>query len=159
LIADTDFLVRISSHTNVVRITQPLASVRIHRQSISSQLDSLALQLTEDYLFQLRPDAHGAAQTDKEVFSDCEELAWRFLDELFAQSIRSGRRDLLEKALELQRELASLSPTYRMGRARGSHALWKFAEHSAFANLLRAASITVKSIRRLKRPARAPDLN
>ena len=51
LIADDDFFLRVGQFTDVVEISQPLASFRVHGESETSRLESLSHRLAQDYLF------------------------------------------------------------------------------------------------------------
>lgn len=150
LIADTDFLVRVASRTDVVRITQPLASVRVHPDSLSNRLDSLALRLAEDYLFQIQSAQKG--KSDFDILATFEGLATRFIDELFAQSIRSGRTDLFDRAVFLQKWFASLASSERPLAIRPKKTvLWRYAGRSAaVASLLRILTIVIARMRRMR---------
>jgi hypothetical protein len=122
LIADDDFFVRIGAFTDVVGISQPLASVRSHSGALSSRLDSLSLRLATDYLFQVRALAkapHGCGAPNREMYHD---LATRFLDLLFKESLQRGRGDLLMQAIALQREFDTLAPEARL---KGASSPWQ----------------------------------
>jgi len=105
IMADNDFFIRIAARTNVVGIAEPLASVRVHADSISSRLESLNLRVSEDYLYQVRfliahPE-HIAAEDMLLVHT----LAFRNLAKLLSEALLRGRPDLYAAAVRIMREL------------------------------------------------------
>lgn len=121
LIADDDFFTRVGSAADVVGIAAPLFRVRMHASSITSRLDSLGYRLAEDYMFQLRDLAGGSRALAPANLRIYEGLTARVLHGLFVESICRGRRDLLERAVALQREFS----TFVGDGGRADVAAWK----------------------------------
>lgn len=152
LIADDDFFVRLGGLTTVVGISQPLVSVRRHPGAISSKLESLALQLAEDYLVQVRARATDTYNVSPQSVVIYHGLARRFLDALFLESLRRGRPEFLQRAFELQQELGSLVPDYgREMECTWRERVWHKATNDTLANLtLRGLVLGVGGVRTLR---------
>jgi len=101
LIADDDLFVRIGGVTSVVGMTEPLASVRCHAASITGRLESLSLQLAEDYLFQIR-SSKDHAHLDAQHIEMYQILALRFINALLFEGLRTGRAEWVKKAIVLR---------------------------------------------------------
>lgn len=105
LIADTDFFLRAAALRDVVSISAPLASVRCHRDSVSSQEVSLALRLAQDYLFQVRWYSESSHPLDNESAALIYSLAARFVTSLLYESLRRVRPEWHRTAKLLRNEL------------------------------------------------------
>jgi len=104
-IADDDFFYRVGKFTDVVGISQPMASYREHQQSLTGKTKLIDLVLARDYLFQI--DNVGdrslvSGPTENAVF---EKLIVRALNEALYHILRSRRsewRDVLILADKLE---------------------------------------------------------
>jgi glycosyltransferase involved in cell wall biosynthesis len=104
-IADDDFFYRVGAFTDVVRISQPMASYREHDTSTTSSLKLTDLVLARDYLFQIqhKVERNGYMTPADEVLF--EKLAVRSLNEALYHTLRIHRpewRDVLKLAEELE---------------------------------------------------------
>lgn len=143
LIADDDFFVRLGSLTTVVGISQPLVSVRRHSGAISSNIESLSLQLAEDYLVAVRTHATNPHNVLPQSIVIYHDLAARFLDALFLESLRRGRPQFLQRAFELQKQFDVLVPDYRREvECRWTERVWYHAANHTFANLALRSLVT-----------------
>jgi glycosyltransferase involved in cell wall biosynthesis len=111
LIADDDFFLRVGNFTNVVGISQPLASFRVHDNSTTAKLNSLSLQLAKDWIYQTR-----YYQKKQPLFNESNNhvnlFAVKYINLLLFQSIIDGKIDLKETALTLRNEIDVLIPYF-----------------------------------------------
>lgn len=111
LIADDDFFLRVGNFTNVVGISQPLASFRMHDNSTTAKLKSLSLQLAEDWIYQIR-----YYQKKQPLFDDginhLNLFAIKYINLLLFQSLIDGKIDLKETAVKLRNEIDALIPHF-----------------------------------------------
>jgi glycosyltransferase involved in cell wall biosynthesis len=110
LIADDDFFLRVGKFTDVVGISRPLASFRIHPFSTTNRVDSLSLRLAEDYLFQTRSYRENNGILDSDDILKLNRQAVKFANLLLFQAILYKRPDLKEKAFEIREQLDVLLP-------------------------------------------------
>lgn len=111
-IADDDFFLRVGAFTDVVGISQPLASFRIHSTSSTSRVELLSLKLAQDYIFQLRYHSENDTLLDKE---DIGKLSWqavKFINLLLFQSLLHERKDWVSKASQLRHEIEGILPGF-----------------------------------------------
>jgi len=103
-IADDDFFYRVGKFTDVVGISQPMASFREHQQSVTGKAKLIDLVLARDYLFQIEnlgDRSLVSGPTENAVF---EKLSVRALNEALYHTLRSRQpewRDVLTLADKL----------------------------------------------------------
>jgi hypothetical protein len=128
LIADDDFFLRVGQFTDVVEISQPLASFRQHDESATARLESLSNRLAQDYLFQTKE-----YQTRPLFLADSDitlihDQAVRFINSFFLESILKCNPEWLEKAWQLRHEFEHFVGGYFHERSSaGARLLWSIA--------------------------------
>ena len=105
LIADDDFFLRVGQFTDVVEISQPLASFRVHRESATGRLDSISHQLAIDYIFQTGYYRSQESLLDETDINHIEDQAIRFIDAYLIESMINNDRLGVSGAVRLQNEL------------------------------------------------------
>lgn len=110
-IADDDFFLRVGAFTDVVGISEPLASYRHHPASTTSKVDSLTLKLAEAYLFQVRHYHKLPAFLDDDDIREIEKLAAKFTNLLLFQGLAIGQTEFVKKAFLLRNELDQIAPS------------------------------------------------
>jgi glycosyltransferase involved in cell wall biosynthesis len=137
LIMDDDMFVRVGAFTDVVGISQPLVSVRIHSMSEAGKLESLSLKLAEDYLFQTKNYASHSTHLDPEDILLYHKLNSRFVDSLFLEGVRKGRGDWVERAICLREEFDTYVPGFMNGELSGwRKILWSIARKDRGSNVV-----------------------
>jgi glycosyltransferase involved in cell wall biosynthesis len=111
-IADDDFFLRVGSYTDVVGISQPLASYREHPGSSTSKTELMSLRLAQDYVFQVRYHKEHDTLLHDEDKTHVNRMAVKFINLLLFQSLLNDRKDGMDKALNLRKELDSLLPLF-----------------------------------------------
>lgn len=109
-IADDDFFLRVGAFTDVIGISEPLASYRNHSQSETGKLENLSLQLARDYVYQAGYHRGVESLLDIEELATVDLLAVKFINLLLFQSLISSRNDWTIEALRLStayREISS----------------------------------------------------
>jgi len=135
LIADDDFFLRVGVFTDVVGISQPLASYRIHPGSVVGQERSLVARLARDYLYQVRWYAQGPGVLGSEDVMRIRRLAVRFVNLLLFESIAKHQEDGVREAVSLKHELDSLYPGLFSKLAKPwGRLLWRVNEERPEAN-------------------------
>lgn len=109
-IADDDFFMRVGAFTDVIGISEPLTSFRVHPCSTTSKLDSLSLRLAEDYLFQTRYYKENRGILDSNDILKLNKQAVKFTNLLLFQAILYKRPELREKAFRIRQQLGMLIP-------------------------------------------------
>lgn len=156
-IADDDFFYRVGAFTDVVGISQPLASYREHAGSITGQLQSAYLRLAQDYVYQLRQNRPGTTLLAQAELVGLQRLAVKLINELLCYSLRQHNHDWLTEAFRLRQELETLAPG-AMAAALPAWAkpLWRLAEGSAQQRLAGGYLHVLDSGLRVRRLLRAP---
>jgi len=148
-IADDDFFMRIGMHTDVVGISQPLASYRQHAGSATGQLDLLSLKLAEAYIFQIRFHHTGSSILNAEDITKINRLAVRFTNALLFQGLLYKRSDWTKRALELRAEVDGIIPGFAEQELPAwSRPLWVLAPKSGGSRL--AATVYVQALHGLR---------
>jgi glycosyltransferase involved in cell wall biosynthesis len=111
-IADDDFFLRVGAFTDVVGISQPLASYRHHSGSETGRLDLLSLKLAEAYLFQVQHYKDGSSILAPDDIIKINEQAVRFINLLLFQGIMYKRDEWIQRAQELRIELEKINPGF-----------------------------------------------
>ena len=128
LIADDDFFLRVGEFTDVVGISQPLSSFRVHRDSATGQLASISQRLAEDYLFQTRYYHSHESILDKADIQLIEGQAIRFINAYLLESMISVDSHGQEEALRLRQGFEALvSDRFSHESPAGLRLLWAFA--------------------------------
>jgi glycosyltransferase involved in cell wall biosynthesis len=110
LIADDDFFLRIGAFTDVIGISQPLASHRIHLGSVIGQERSLVQKLARDWMQQVKWHVHAPGILDSGDGLRIQRLAVRFINLLLFESIAERQGDSIREALAMRQEFESVHP-------------------------------------------------
>lgn len=111
-IADDDFFLRVGGFTDVVGISRPLASFRIHSKSATSTVDLLTLKLAQDYMFQLRYNKMNKTLLESEDIAKISHQAVKFINLLLFQSLLYRQRAWMAQASNLRREIDDILPSF-----------------------------------------------
>jgi len=153
LIADDDFFLRVGEYTDVVGISQPLASFRVHTESATGRLASIARQLARDYVSETRYyESHRSFLRESDIGS-IHAQAVKFINTYFIEALLANAPDSLAEVRELRGELVSLVP-YCFDRHTSflTRRLWNAAEHSRSGSIAtRAISICLRMLVGLKK--------
>jgi len=126
LITDDDFFVRIGAFTDVVGISAPLTSVRVHSDSETGRLHSLVEKLATDYLFQVRWYSNNVSHIDEYHVRIIYSLAVHFISDLLYYGLKAKNIAQFEKALNYKREMKLLVPGYFDDQIKGwRRVLWQ----------------------------------
>jgi hypothetical protein len=130
LIADTDFFLRLAALSDALGLAQPLAIVRVHPDSVTAQVESLALQLAADYLFQSRYNATSPSALDKGSIDRIHRLASSFTTQLLIEALQRARPDWIRRAKAIRAELDSYVPDQLWREMPTRHRIiWALALH------------------------------
>jgi len=110
-IADDDFFLRVGAFTDVIGITYPLASFRIHSESTTSKLDSLVLELAQDYVFQACYNKANKTLLDDEDVPRLIQSTLRFINHSLFQSILYEKPDKIEEVIRLREQFETMLPS------------------------------------------------
>ena len=153
LIADDDFFLRVGQFTDVVEISQPLASFRQHDESATARLESLSHRLAQDYLFQTKEYQKRPSFLSESDITLIQNQAVRFINSFFLESILKNNAEWFEKAGQLRQGFEGLAGGYfHKKSSAGARFLWSIAGQmepgsSAFAVL----SYVLRNIMRAKK--------
>jgi len=111
-IADDDFFLRVGAFTDVVGISQPLASYRAHSGSVTGKLNSLSLDLARDYIYQVRYYNSNKTILEDSDIAKLSGQAVKFINRLLIQSLQTERQALVDEAFRLCRELDKIIPSF-----------------------------------------------
>jgi len=137
-IADDDFFYRVGLFTDVVGISHPLASYRIHSRSTTSQLDLLTLKLAEDYLFQTLYYRDNKSPFENQDIENLNKHTAKFINLLLFQSILYKQKDWAGKAFQLRHKIDDILPGFmERNIPLWAKLLWKIGsfEEKSFAKL------------------------
>lgn len=107
-IADDDFFMRVGAHTDVIGISKPLASFRVHSESETGKLRSLSSTLARDYLFQMRENRKETILTEDSI-GEIDKLAVRFINLLLCQGLTEDRDDWISLSFKYRDEFQSVA--------------------------------------------------
>jgi glycosyltransferase involved in cell wall biosynthesis len=128
LIADDDFFLRVGQFTDVLEISQPLASFRQHDESATARLESLSHRLAQDYLFQTKEYQKRPSFLPDSDITLIHDQAVRFINSFFLESILKNNSEWFEKAHQLRQEFERLEGGYfRKRSSAGARFLWSIA--------------------------------
>ena len=113
LIADDDFFIRVGNYTSVIGIHFPLASFRIHDDSVTSRLESLSYQLAHDYLKSVGFHNQHREFLDEEGMTIIERLASRFINQLLFDGEKNGNELWINTALQLSVEMNAFRSNWK----------------------------------------------
>ncbi len=127
LIADDDFFIRVGKFTDVIGISQPLASFRVHDSSATSRLESIARQLARDYMYEVQFHLRNKEYLDDDGRMMLEQLATRFIWTLLYDGITAGNTEWMNEAREYGTLLDGMASGWR-GRhlSASKRLLWLF---------------------------------
>lgn len=111
-IADDDFFLRVGMFTDVVGISQPLASYRHHQESATGKLNDLTHSLARDYLYQAGYYQAGSWLLDQEDISKINSQAVRFINLLLFQALRDRDAENKSEAFRLKKDLDIILPGF-----------------------------------------------
>lgn len=104
LIADDDFFLRVGQFTDVVEISQPLASFRQHDESATARLESLSHRLAQDYIFQARYYRTQPSLLGESDVARIHDQAIRFINSYFRESLLNNDSAAIARAKKLRQE-------------------------------------------------------
>ncbi len=111
-IADDDFFLRVGTYTDVVGISQPLASFRHHAGSETGQVDLLSLKLAEAYLFQTEYYRRDETILESGDICRINKQAVKFINLLLFQSLLFKRDDWIKQALDFRKRVERILPGF-----------------------------------------------
>lgn len=127
LIADDDFFIRVGTYTDVIGIGQPLASFRIHDNSATSRLESIARQLARDYIYEVQFHLRNKEYLDDEGRMMLERQATRFIWTLLYEGITEGNTEWMNEARNYGRLLDETVSGWRVRHlSAAKRLLWRF---------------------------------
>jgi glycosyltransferase involved in cell wall biosynthesis len=148
-IADDDFFLRVGAFTDVVGISQPLASYRHHSGSETQRIDLLSLKLAEAYLFQVQYYRDGSSLLDTDDILKINEQAVRFIILLLFQGILYKRDEWIQRAQELRAELEKIIPGFiDRNLPHWAKRLWSLMQSKGSSRL--AASLYVQALNTMR---------
>ena len=148
-IADDDFFLRVGAFTDVVGISQPLASYRHHSGSETQRLDLLSLKLAEAYLFQAQYYKDGSSLLDTEDISKINKQAVRFINLLLFQGVLYKRDEWIHRAQELRAKLEKIKPGFmEKNLPHWAKRLWSLMQSAGSSRL--AASLYVQALNTMR---------
>jgi len=107
-IADDDFFMRVGAFTDVVGISMPLASYRIHTESETGKVASLASTLARDFLFQMKGNRIGSILADKRII-EFDKGAAKLINQMLCQGLSERNDDLISRALIYRDEFKGIA--------------------------------------------------
>jgi glycosyltransferase involved in cell wall biosynthesis len=157
-IADNDFFYRVGAFTDVIGISQPLASFRVHRHSETGKLVSLAQRLARDYVFQARYHKENDTLFDCEDITEINRTVIQFISRLLFQALLYKKQEWMEEAFRLREELEVLLPLFTENNMPfWARIMWKMARlkkknlgATLYAKALHMAVRTRNAIRALR---------
>lgn len=96
-IADDDFFMRVGAFTDVVGISMPLASYRIHTESETGKVPSLSSTLARDFLFQMKGNRNRSILADKRII-EFDKGAAKLINQMLCQGLSENNDDLISRA-------------------------------------------------------------
>jgi glycosyltransferase involved in cell wall biosynthesis len=111
-IADDDFFMRVGAYTDVVGISEPLASFRHHAGSETGQVDLLSLKLAEAYLFQAEYYSVTETILESGDIRKINKQAVKFINLLLFQSLLYKRDDWTKQALDFRKKFEDILPGF-----------------------------------------------
>jgi glycosyltransferase involved in cell wall biosynthesis len=129
LIADDDFFLRVGQFTDVIEISQPLASFRQHKQSATAQLESLSHRLAEDYVYQTRHyRTHVSILLEPDICL-IQDQAVRFINAYFIESFLKNSSSSIRETKKLRLQFENLAVGYFKKKSPVVHRLlWQIVE-------------------------------
>ncbi len=151
-IADDDFFLRVGAFTDVVGISQPLASYRHHSGSETGRLDLLSLKLAEAYVFQAKYYKDTSSILDPEDIEKINEQAVRFINLLLFQGVLYKRDEWIKRAQELRGELEKIKPGFmETSLPRWGKHLWSLMQDAGSSRLTVSFYVqTLNTIRQMR---------
>jgi glycosyltransferase involved in cell wall biosynthesis len=145
IIPDDDFFYRIGLHTDVVGISQPLASARLHGRSLTS-IDTLSRQLARDYVFEIQFYMTQRGVFDAADIRQFHRLAARFINYSLLQALTRDDDAQFHEALALRKQCEELiGETLRDYLPSWSKLMWRFASGNRKV-LARTCAIAVQKL-------------
>lgn len=131
LIADDDFFLRVGRFTDVIGLSQPLASFRRHDDSATAKLESLSHRLAQDYLFQTKEYQNPQSFLEQSDLQLIHNQAVRFINSYFLESVIRNSADALKSAIRLRQDFEVLVEGYFQKRSSaGARLLWFLVEEN-----------------------------
>ncbi|HTR80004.1 MAG TPA: glycosyltransferase [Bacteroidota bacterium] len=152
VIADDDFFLRVGEFTDVVAISEPLASYRLHSRSAWRALKSLAGQLAVDYVFQVEQCRSRSSFLSQGDQQEVEALAIRFINAYLLQSMAEDRHEWLEESTKLRGKFETITHSDLAARsALKDRIVWSLAGATGRSPAVaRCISALFKSVLKLK---------
>ena len=137
LIADDDFFIRIGKFTDVVGISYPLASFRMHGESATAKVKSIALQLANDYMFSLKFHHQHKEYLDNDERTIIARLCARFVSQLLFDGLRERNDQWTESALNISATMETILHDWKKSfLPLWSQMMWSLQKHSGNKQLL-----------------------
>jgi glycosyltransferase involved in cell wall biosynthesis len=128
-IADVDFFYRVGGFTDVIGISQPLASFREHPHSETGKLVSLAQRVARDYVFQARYHKQNETLLGPEDITQLNRKTIWFISLLLFQSLLYKKEEWMEEAFRLREELEVVLPSFTENNLPlWARKMWKMAK-------------------------------
>ncbi len=151
MIPDDDFFYRIGQFTDVVGITQPLASARLHGASLTSSR-SLSQRLARDYVFETEYYKSTGGILDPEDIRLLHGLAARFINLSLYEGLLQGNHPSIHEAISQRNRCEELiGPAFGKEFPMWSSMMWllAFAGNTTLARGYAKAiegAVTIKNI-------------
>jgi glycosyltransferase involved in cell wall biosynthesis len=111
LIADDDFFLRVGAFTDVIGISEHLASFRIHSESVTGSLNNLAYELAKAYVFQSYYYKDRSSLLGRDVIC-LNKFAVRYINLVLFNGLVFGKKDWEEAALNFRKDIDSILPGF-----------------------------------------------
>jgi glycosyltransferase involved in cell wall biosynthesis len=153
LIADDDFFLRVGQFTDVVEISQPLASFRQHDESATARLESLSHRLAQDYIFQTRCYRTQLSLLGESDVARIHDQAIRFINSYFRESLLKNDFAAITRAKKLRQEFEDIEVGVFLRKSSLlSRLLWTIVENAnPGSTVIAAFSASLRMALRVKR--------
>ncbi|MGA9408704.1 MAG: glycosyltransferase family 2 protein [Bacteroidota bacterium] len=129
LIADDDFFLRVGEFTDVIGISEPLASFRSHSRSVTGQLKSISHTLARDYLFQTQYYQSHTSMLNASDIRLIHNQTVRFINDSLIESFVKNNTWLNEEARMFRREFEDTVPDNFIGQSSAvARLLWMISK-------------------------------
>jgi len=129
LIADDDFFLRVGQFTDVVEISEPLASFRQHSESATARLESISHRLAQDYIFQSRYYQAQPSLLEASDVARIHEQAIRFINNYLTESLLKNDSEGITQTKKLRKEFENVEGGgFLQKSSLSAKVLWAIAE-------------------------------
>ena len=153
LIADDDFFLRVGEYTDVIEISEPLASFRQHGGSATAKVESLSHRLARDYIYQTRFHRGRASILTESDICCLQDQAVRFINSHLAEALLKNEAGALDEARKLRSEFDGIVPEYfRNHSSLAAGVLWRVVDTNRHGSVVvDAISWALRIFMRLKK--------